>query len=96
MTSRSQYVESLYDEMRSSLARSEAAEETYRQRVEQHIAQGAKVGRSAVDCEVRASTDAIVVGARADGAYYRDRARTYGIAYLVEVAAAKEETWPTI
>lgn len=84
MTAREDYVGHLLDEHRTSLARAEASEETYRQRVEQHIAEGARVGRKAVDCEVRASTDAIVRGAAADGTFYRDRAATYALAYLAE------------
>lgn len=84
MTAREDYVAHLLDEHRISLARAEASEETYRTRIDQHIDEGARVGRKAVDCEVRASTDAIVRGAAADGTFYRDRAATYALAYLVE------------
>lgn len=73
-------------EMRASIARSESAEDTYRRRVEEHVTTGRAVGRKRVDSEVRASSDAIVRGAVADGAFYRDRAKTYALAILAEHA----------
>lgn len=75
----------LVSELRDSVYRSEESEAAYRRRVDQHIAKAATIpGRSKVDAEVRASTDSIVRGAASDGAYYRDRAQMYALAYLVE------------
>ncbi len=85
MSDRDATLQHLLDEVRLSIKRSEESEATYRSRVAQHVARGAEVGRSTVESEVRASSDAIVRGAASDGAYYRDRAQTYALAFLAEV-----------
>jgi hypothetical protein len=91
VSDRDTYLQHLLDEVRSSVQRSEVAEKTYRLRVDEHIAAGAKVGRRAVDCEVRASTDAIVRGAASDGSYYRDRTQMYALAFLAEIFSVEIE-----
>ncbi len=85
------YMRHLLDSCRVSVRRSEESEATYRKRVAQHVERGATVGRSEVDSEVRASTDAIVRGAASDGGFYRERALMYGIAFLAEVFSVEIE-----
>lgn len=92
VSDRDSYLRHLLAELRDSVYRSEESEATYRTRVDQHIAQAATIrGRSKVDAEVRASTDSIVRGAASDGAFYRDRAKTYALAFLAEVFSVKIE-----
>lgn len=85
------YAQHLLDACRDSVRRSEESEATYRKRVDQHIAEGAKQGRERAACEVRASTDSIVRGAASDGAFYRDRAVMYGVAFLAELFSVEIE-----
>lgn len=92
MSDRDATLQHYLDEVRLSIKRSEESEATYRTRVDQHIAQAATIpGRSKVDAEVRASSDAIVRGAASDGAFYRDRAQTYALAFLAEVFSVEIE-----
>jgi hypothetical protein len=91
VSDRDTYLQHLLDEVRSSVQRSEESEETYRKRVAQHVARGAEHGRTAVDSEVRASSDAIVRGAASDGSYYRDRTQMYALAFLAEVFSVEIE-----
>lgn len=91
MSDREDYMRHLLDEVHSSIERSEKSEETYRARVDRHIAEGREAGRNVAASEVRASTDSVVRGAASDGAFYRDRAQTYSLAFLAEVFSVEIE-----
>jgi hypothetical protein len=86
------YMASLLADVREGVRLSREARKTYRARVDQHIEKGATVGRTRVESEVRASTDAIVRGAASDNEFYDRCTIAAGIAFLAEVFSVEIES----
>ncbi len=87
------YMAGLLADVRASVRLSTEAREVYRERVEQHIAAGAKVRppRTRAESEMRASTDSIVRGAAGHVDYYDRRTIASAVAFLAEVFSVEIE-----
>lgn len=85
--SRAERLNHLIREHRENLRLVEESEATYAAVVAQHVQRGVEVGRTRVDSEMRASTDARCQAAAANGEYYDRKVLRYGMAILVELVA---------